>query len=384
MSGGEHRPTLTVIAGPHGAGKTSLYQEELSKLALKPGELVAGDNRDRVAALLADKKSFAVETTMTSRADVDLVRQAKAAGFDVQLHHVSVADADQAQRRVQARANDGGDRRPEQAVRDSYENGQTNIRDASALANKTFVYDNAKLDAPLRLAIQLQDGQTARVANPPLWSQLLYSAELKRVQENPAPAAAAFVATLEFSLAQHGRQSDHSAVNSDRAQFEGTIIGRTATHTIQETSPNNTVMHDNRRLDKVPNIGDSVLVDYEGSGQTKTLQRVDTTRSGGKLEYEAYRPTPPREGEATPMSRALAESLRRDPPQEALKKFPELTRAFTLMVAAQKQLGGDDQVNRTKVLTALRGKLADQIEHNRPLPSPTANKTIERSAEHSR
>jgi predicted ABC-type ATPase len=373
MSSDHARPTLTIYAGPHGAGKSSLYEFERERTGQRLGPLVAGEDTPAIAALLSERKPLSIETTMSARADVDLVRNAKAAGYEVHVLQVGVADVDVAADRLRMR---GGQRHSEVALQESFTAGLENTRVAVSLADKAVIYDNSKASAPLRPALALERGEVTNEANPPLWARLAYATELKAAEQReapaPLPALSAFVSTLELSLAQHGRQMDHSAVSSDRAQFEGAVIGRTTTHTIQQTGPNNTVMHDNRRLDRVPAIGDHVLIAYDGPDQAKTQQRVDVARSGGRLAYEDYAPKAAREGEVTPMSQAMASSLRSDPLTDALKKFPELKPALQMLVAAKEsqQVKAQPADNQVKILAAFRNKLAERIEHNQPLPSP--------------
>ncbi|MEL7030600.1 MAG: zeta toxin family protein, partial [Pseudomonadota bacterium] len=115
-------PTLFVIAGPNGAGKSTLYN-----LVLKP-RLAApfvnaddiqreelGDDRpqaayeaakiatDRRAALIADRATFATESVFSHPSKLELIEQAKEAGFRIALYHLSLETPDLSVARVNAR-----------------------------------------------------------------------------------------------------------------------------------------------------------------------------------------------------------------------------------------------------------------------------------------
>jgi len=96
-------PTLTVIAGPNGSGKSTLTRslkfdgrdrlldpdsiarglspENPSAAAIAAGRTVLR----RTADYLNRRVSFAVETTLSSRGRVDLIRKARACGYEIQL-----------------------------------------------------------------------------------------------------------------------------------------------------------------------------------------------------------------------------------------------------------------------------------------------------------
>ena len=195
------RPSLHILAGPNGAGKTTLYETWLAGLFIG----VEFVNADRLAHrhfghpaatreesemgqalaearrrdLMAERRGFITESTFSHPSKLDLVREAKAAGFRVILYHVHVASADLTVLRVQARVAEGGHPVPEAKIRDRYFRNQALIRQAALIADYAHVFDNSQLDQPHRRILTLKNGRvTAQSAEIPLWARELYSAEL--------------------------------------------------------------------------------------------------------------------------------------------------------------------------------------------------------------
>ena len=101
-------PLLTIIAGPNGSGKSTLTRsvdfDGLDRLVdpdavaralnpVNPGRAVIAAGREalkRVDAYLAAGVSFAVETTLSGKGNLDLIVRAKARGYDVHLVFVGV------------------------------------------------------------------------------------------------------------------------------------------------------------------------------------------------------------------------------------------------------------------------------------------------------
>ncbi|MBX7208060.1 MAG: AAA family ATPase [Verrucomicrobiaceae bacterium] len=127
MSATSQRPTLCIIGGCNGAGKTTLARELLPRMGLmrflnadeiarglspldpslaafKAGRLLIEEAR----ALLDAKASFAVESTLSGKTHVAMLRAAKALGCRFVLHYIVIDSAAQAVRRVALRVKLGG------------------------------------------------------------------------------------------------------------------------------------------------------------------------------------------------------------------------------------------------------------------------------------
>jgi predicted ABC-type ATPase len=121
-------PSLYVIAGPNGAGKTTFIKRfaprhlalldflnadelarGLSPLAPERAQMEAGRLMlDRIRRFIADRRSFAMETTLSGRTYRLLLKQAKEAGYAAHLDILVLPSVEDSIRRVANRAIQGG------------------------------------------------------------------------------------------------------------------------------------------------------------------------------------------------------------------------------------------------------------------------------------
>src|SRR6267143_2564237 len=97
----QQKPTLFIIAGPLGAGKTTFYEAYLKEAfpSLVPPV------RHQQQTFLNDRSSFAVEDI---RVDTQLLDEAKAAGYSTKVLFISTEDANLNVGRVLVRMSRGG------------------------------------------------------------------------------------------------------------------------------------------------------------------------------------------------------------------------------------------------------------------------------------
>jgi predicted ABC-type ATPase len=182
-------PTLTVIAGPNGSGKSTLTRsvdfEGSDRLldpdsvarglnALNPSAAAIGAGRD-VLKLTADYLnrgvSFAVETTLSSRGRLDLIRKAKSRGYGIHLVFIGIDSPERCITRIRNRAARGGHFVPDADVRRRYVRSAANAAQALRLADAANFYDNSG-DGP-RLVLVARAGSVAWQAEPaPEWVSL--------------------------------------------------------------------------------------------------------------------------------------------------------------------------------------------------------------------
>lgn len=81
--------------------------------AFQAGRLLLEEARSLIAA----KASFAIESTLSGKAQVALIRKAKALGYRILLHYIVIGSATQAVARVALRVKQGGHHVPEDGVR---------------------------------------------------------------------------------------------------------------------------------------------------------------------------------------------------------------------------------------------------------------------------
>lgn len=193
-------PTLHVLAGPNGAGKTSLYDTwvrrrtsaefvnadllahaALGRHAASQADAELGQRlaEERRAALIKARQSFVAESTFSHPSKLDLLRQAKAAGYELIVYHVNVDSPDLAVARVASREAHGGHPVPEDRIRGRYLRNQPLIRDAVLMADRGFVLDNSVRGSAPRPLIAFVNGAATEIApRLPAWAALLYAADL--------------------------------------------------------------------------------------------------------------------------------------------------------------------------------------------------------------
>lgn len=193
-------PELHVVAGPNGAGKSTLYDSVVR--GRTAAEFVNADllawarfghpaeteeesryGQDaaerRRAELIARRESLVVESTFSHPSKLDLLHEARAAGYDVSVYHVGVRTPEHAVRRVAARVAAGGHPVPESRIRGRYERNGPLIREAVLMADLGLVFDNSLVGrSPLLLATFIR-GSGRRIAPRfPAWAETLYAPDL--------------------------------------------------------------------------------------------------------------------------------------------------------------------------------------------------------------
>ncbi len=155
-------PTLCIIGGCNGAGKTTLARELLPRMGLmrflnadeiarglspldptltafKAGRILLEEARH----LIATGASFAIESTLSGRTYLALLRAAKAAGYRFILHYIVIGSAAQAVERVKLRVLHGGHHVPDDDVSRRFGRSvQHFLTDYLPLADEWTVWDN--------------------------------------------------------------------------------------------------------------------------------------------------------------------------------------------------------------------------------------------------
>jgi predicted ABC-type ATPase len=164
-------PTLCILGGCNGAGKTTLARELLPRLGLmrflnademarglspldpslsafRAGRLLLEEARSLIAA----KASFAIESTLSGKTLVALIREAKARGYRILLHYIVIGSATQAVARVALRVRLGGHHVPEDDVRRRFDRSRRHfLEDYLPLADEWGLWENQS-PPPRRIA----------------------------------------------------------------------------------------------------------------------------------------------------------------------------------------------------------------------------------------
>ncbi len=153
-----------VIGGPNGAGKTTSSRALLpdtadcdefvnadaiavglspfhpERVALRAGRLML----ERLDELVAAKRDFAFESTLSTRSFAPFLRRCQAAGYEVELLFVWLHSAEMAIERVALRVRAGGHNVPTEDVRRRYGRSRRNLLELyMPLANRWTVCDNS-------------------------------------------------------------------------------------------------------------------------------------------------------------------------------------------------------------------------------------------------
>jgi predicted ABC-type ATPase len=172
------KPYCTILAGPNGSGKTSIY-EKLRPVgefvnadviaASLPDDIVNGARRvragkiaiSRLNELIDGRADFVFETTLSSKHSLGVMRRARAAGFTVGLVYVILDTPDRHVERVRFRTNLGGHPIPEIDIVRRYEASLSHLGAALKLAVEAVVIDNSSRMPSLMF--QILDGSVASI-----------------------------------------------------------------------------------------------------------------------------------------------------------------------------------------------------------------------------
>jgi predicted ABC-type ATPase len=168
---GNGRPTLWLIAGANGVGKTTYARARIETVSgttefvnldliaqgLSPLNPAGQQIRaarvalDMARDLIAQKQSFSLETTLSGKTHLCLIARAKAAGMAVKLLYFFVDTPEQCLERVARRVSEGGHDVPETDVRRRFVRSLENFAAYASMCDFWRVYD-ANGRAPVTVA----------------------------------------------------------------------------------------------------------------------------------------------------------------------------------------------------------------------------------------
>ena len=191
-------PNLYIIAGPNGAGKTTAAYNLLPDVLHCPNfvnadEIARGLSPfapevvpiqagrimlQRIDELLPQKVDFAIETTLSTRSYVQLVRRAQELGYKVHLIFFFLENEEQAIARVAQRVSNGGHGIPEEDIRRRFTRGIYNLINLyMPICDVVYVLNNNYVPAKLVAQKSLQSGEL-RVYDEVMWEQLIKKGSL--------------------------------------------------------------------------------------------------------------------------------------------------------------------------------------------------------------
>ncbi len=185
-------PTITMIAGPNGSGKTRLSNSLISSGLISPDTYINPDHIARsrygdwdsaqarqkaiahaaglIKANLKSKTSFALETVL-SPSGVALLNRACRYGFVSHLYFIGTDDPSINIARVAARTRAGGHDIPEATIVRRYYEAIDTLPAAITAADYAIVYDNSKDDHVMTRLFHTEHGHLTEQAagTLPLW-----------------------------------------------------------------------------------------------------------------------------------------------------------------------------------------------------------------------
>lgn len=204
-------PCIYVLAGTNGAGKSSLAgatfvakgteyfnPDEAASLILSANPEITQPEANSAAwhqgkrlleRAIAERLSFAFETTLGGQTITALLDSALSAGAEVRVWYVGLRSAELHIARVRARAAKGGHDIPEARIRERYDRSRLNLIHLMPKLTELRVYDNseeADLDAGVspepKLLLHIARGKimsSCDLAATPAWAKPILGAALK-------------------------------------------------------------------------------------------------------------------------------------------------------------------------------------------------------------
>jgi predicted ABC-type ATPase len=167
------KPTIYLIAGCNGAGKTTFAKEFLPKEVkclrflnadeiarglspLQPSASAIQAGRvllEQVDACLRRCETFALETTLSGKTYIRLFQRALRSGYEIELHYLWLSSPAQAIARVRQRVKLGGHHVPAADIRRRFKRSLIHlVDDYLPLVTRWAIWDNRTIP-PKRLAI---------------------------------------------------------------------------------------------------------------------------------------------------------------------------------------------------------------------------------------
>jgi predicted ABC-type ATPase len=129
----------------------------------------------RIDNLVKEQKSFAVETTLSGRAYVNIIKECEAAGYLVNLIFLYTDNQDLNVARVQSRVARGGHNIEEMVVRRRYNRGIENLLNLYLpLVDSLVVYNGSKIEfEPKTDKVMEKSADGIKIFEENIWNKLL-------------------------------------------------------------------------------------------------------------------------------------------------------------------------------------------------------------------
>ena len=177
----ERKPTLCVVAGPNGSGKTTTTVQLLNNewaadsIYINPDNIAQdtfGDWNSPEAVLkaaeeatrlrydcLENGRDFVFETVFSSSEKLEFLRKAKDAGYFIRLFYVCTSDPAINVARITQRYMNGGHEVPISKIISRYYKSLLNAAKAISFVDRAYIYDNSVDNQLPSLLYRTTDGQ---------------------------------------------------------------------------------------------------------------------------------------------------------------------------------------------------------------------------------
>ena len=193
----DRRPTLCVVAGPNGSGKTTttiqLLHDEWAtdSFYINPDNIaqeVFGDWNSQEAVIKAAERAtqlrhecleqgrdFVFETVFSAEEKLEFLHKAKEAGFFIRFFYVCTSDPSINVARIAQRYMNGGHEVPISKIINRYYKSLLNAAKAIAFVDRAYIYDNSINNELPRLLFRTSEGKLIKqyTDNIPDWSKAL-------------------------------------------------------------------------------------------------------------------------------------------------------------------------------------------------------------------
>ncbi len=192
------RPTLIVVAGPNGSGKTSLTRQLFShewlgkSIYINPDEIAqkqfdgwndlesvkkAADLAEKMRHDCLEKKiGFMFETVLSSPEKVDFLQKCATAGYFIRLFFVSTASPTINAARIAQRVMNGGHDVPISKIIARYGKSISNFVSCARFVDRAYVYDNSEENIFPVLLFRTQNGKIKKIYQQlPEWGKTVLS-----------------------------------------------------------------------------------------------------------------------------------------------------------------------------------------------------------------
>lgn len=191
------KPTLCVIAGPNGSGKTSTTIQLLSNewsdgsLYINPDNIAqeqfGGWNSPEAVMKAAqyatdlrykcldEKRDFVFETVFSSNEKLEFLRKAHNAGFFIRFFFVCTESPEINVLRITKRFLEGGHEVPISKIVSRYYKSLINASDAISFVDRAYIYDNSIENQLPRLLYRTSEGKVFKqyTEDIPVWAKQL-------------------------------------------------------------------------------------------------------------------------------------------------------------------------------------------------------------------